>query len=293
MAVIEVTTRIGCPVACRYCPQAELQNAYRRRSDIDMMSRDIFRSCLEHIPSGVAIHFSGMGEPWSNPDCTAMVLDAHERGFAVMASTTLVGMTPSDVQRLQGVPFIVMNIHLPSDGSGGENIRVDRHYLDLLTRLLASGLNIRLRYLGDSLHTKVSALVGGQAARHIRTHTRAGNISLADVPSPKQRRGRLGCRRGLRQNVLLPNGEVSICCMDYGLRHILGSLLDMEYEDLFRGAAFAGIRSGLGNNGRNILCRSCDAFAYRSNRVSDLYFRSLLPLLRRMRDEQPQRGNLR
>lgn len=293
MAVIEVTTRIGCPVACRYCPQAELQGAYRRRSDLNVLGRDVFRACLDHIPAGVAIHFSGMGEPWSNPDCTAMVLDAHERGFAVMASTTLAGMTPEDASRLLGVPFTELNIHLPSDGSGGETIRVDQRYFDLLRRLLAGGLNIKLRYLGDRPHPRVSAMLAERDIQHVAMHTRAGNRRQPDVPAPGRRRGRIGCQRGFRQGVLLPNGEVVLCCMDYGLRHVLGSLLHADYEDLFRGAAFAAIRAGLGDDNANILCSSCDAFAYRSNSLTDLYYRSLKPRLLKIRDRRDRRGRQR
>ncbi len=291
--MIEVTTRIGCPVACRFCPQFELKNAYRRRSGRNLMSREIFRACLERIPTSIAIHFSGMGEPWSNPECTTLVLDAHESGFTVMASTTLVGMTLDDVQRLQGVPFTVMNIHLPSDGSGGETIRVDRQYLDLLARLLASDLNIRLRYLGDRPHTRVSALVGKRAVQHVTMHTRAGNRKLADVPAPGHRHGKIGCQRDLRQNVLLPNGEVVLCCMDYGLRHVLGNLLYTDYENLFQGAAFSSILGGLQDDSQNILCRSCDAFAYRCNILSNFYFRSLRPLLRNIHNRRPWQGSQR
>jgi len=32
--------------------------------------------------------------------------------------------------------------------------------------------------------------------------------------------------------VLLPNGDVSLCCMDYGLDHIIGNLHKQTYEDV-------------------------------------------------------------
>jgi hypothetical protein len=293
MDVMEVTTRVGCPVACRYCPQEMLRSAYRRRSGPTLLSREVFQECLDHIPAGVAIHFSGMGEPWSNPDCTEMVLDAHRRGFSLMASTTLTGMTPDDVERLREVPFSVLNIHLPSDGSGGESLRVDRHYLDLLGRLLASGLPVRLRYLGERPHPRLKALLEGRAVQRVTMHTRAGNCRLGDRPDPGRRRGRLACRRRLRQNVLLPNGEVVLCCMDYGLRHVLGSLRRSDYAELFRGAVFSQVLQGLAGGGQDILCRSCDAFAYRANPLSDLYVHSLRPILTKIRDQGRRTGGPR
>jgi len=41
-----------------------------------------------------------------------------------------------------------------------------------------------------------------------------------------------GCIEKLYHNVVLPNGDVSLCCMDYGLEHIIGNLLDQSYEEV-------------------------------------------------------------
>ncbi|MER9007171.1 SPASM domain-containing protein [Mesorhizobium sp. M0862] len=37
------------------------------------------------------------------------------------------------------------------------------------------------------------------------------------------------------RNVLLPNGDVTLCCTDFERRHVLGNLLRDEYADLFEG----------------------------------------------------------
>ena len=34
-------------------------------------------------------------------------------------------------------------------------------------------------------------------------------------------------------NVVLPNGDVALCCMDYALKHIIGNLLKTDYWSLF------------------------------------------------------------
>ncbi|WP_352959622.1 SPASM domain-containing protein [Mesorhizobium sp. M0778] len=36
------------------------------------------------------------------------------------------------------------------------------------------------------------------------------------------------------RNVLLPNGDVTLCSKDFERRHVLGNLLRDEYEDLLR-----------------------------------------------------------
>ena len=40
------------------------------------------------------------------------------------------------------------------------------------------------------------------------------------------------CTERLYHNVCLPNGDVSLCCMDYGLKYIIGNLLTQEYDDI-------------------------------------------------------------
>jgi len=41
-----------------------------------------------------------------------------------------------------------------------------------------------------------------------------------------------GCIEDLYHNVVLPNGDVSLCCMDYGLTHIIGNIFTEEYTDI-------------------------------------------------------------
>jgi hypothetical protein len=41
-----------------------------------------------------------------------------------------------------------------------------------------------------------------------------------------------GCLEKMYHNVMLPNGDVSLCCMDYGLKHILGNLYEQDYEEI-------------------------------------------------------------
>jgi len=66
------------------------------------------------------------------------------------------------------------------------------------------------------------------------------------------------------QNVVLPNGDVVLCCMDYDCKHVLGNINEHSLVDLRKQAAFREI---LKENARtefstNSLCRTCtDAVA--------------------------------
>lgn len=50
MLTIEITTKIGCQVNCRNCPQEKLIKAYIQRSSVLEMSMETLTSCLETIP---------------------------------------------------------------------------------------------------------------------------------------------------------------------------------------------------------------------------------------------------
>lgn len=57
------------------------------------------------------------------------------------------------------------------------------------------------------------------------------------------------CRRSpeFKQNVCLPNGDVYLCCMDYGLDHKLGNSLNTNFNDLQRKQSYE-------------LCRFCEDY---------------------------------
>ncbi len=92
-------------------------------------------------------------------------------------------------------------------------------------------------------------------------HTRALNVSISSKRPPKKRRYRMDCKNNLKHNVLLPNGDVVLCCMDYGMKHILGNLLSSDYNSLFSSKEFLFVKEGLKNDSLDILCRYCEEFA--------------------------------
>jgi hypothetical protein len=53
--------------------------------------------------------------------------------------------------------------------------------------------------------------------------------------------------------------------MDYGLKHVLGNLLSDSYESLFLSPEFRRIKAGTENEEIDILCRTCEDFAYRQS----------------------------
>jgi hypothetical protein len=279
MRGMEITTKIGCTNSCCYCPQERLIEAYMKKSNVLLMSFDVFKTCLDKIPSNVEIIFSGFSEPWLNPECTKMVLYAHEKGHKISVFTTLVGMKPSDIELLEPIPFEGFFVHLPTE-QGLEKIRVDDEYLKILERLSKSKIKVRyhVQDLGD-IHPAVKPLIHTRI-NNWQTCSRAGNIKLKDIPPPKKRRGVIGCRRNLEYNVLLPNGDVVLCCIDFGLQHILGNLLESDYDSLFKGKEFMRVKKGLSDESSEILCRYCTFWTYNASLSAKIH-NKYLPKLKK------------
>jgi len=260
---MEITTVIGCKVSCDYCPQKKFVAAYKKRSDIFRFALDDFKKLLAKIPADVEIFFCGMSEPFLNPECAEMIAYTHRKGHKISIDTTLVGMTPKDVERLKEIPLQFLAIHLPSD-QGYENIIVDQQYFKLLNSVTGGGLDyakLYLHYYGESLHKDIKL----DKAVKIPLYSRGGSIKISDLQLPQRAKGKIGCRRNLRYNILLPNGDVILCSTDWEMKHILGNLHETDYEQLFTGDSFMNILAGLKNEKNDILCRFCESHMYDKN----------------------------
>jgi len=257
MRTIDITTNVGCSVRCAFCPQDKLLPAYRDRGGPRQMTFAAFREILRKIPPDTALDFSGMAEPWLNPDCTEMLLHAHERGYEVAAFTTTIGMDEADVARIQSIPFRRFVVHLP-DTERYSKIEMSDAYLQILANIVGSGIPNREFMTMGTLPREVAAVIGRRIKR-TRMMSRAGN--LTNVRAPERLAGPIRCRScgdSLDHNMLLPNGDVILCCMDYGLRHVLGNLLVSDYRELFESESFKRVQAGLDDDSFDILCRYCE-----------------------------------
>ena len=244
--VMELTTMIGCPLMCTFCPQDNLRENYGEKTKY-MQPMDLMMA-LSKLPKNTRIDFSGMSEPWANPEATMMLEMALYMGFKVAIYTTLYGMTdPKRVKKALENHFNqveVVMLHLP-DANGNmkgwkyseewlENLKVISHLkipcgVGAMT-MDGSGL------VAPELQSIVGRLAGWQG------HTRADSLNLEQIKgqgislTPRNEFA-LTCRSTpfFDRNVLLPNGDVVLCCMDYDLKHIIGNLLKQSYEEIFKG----------------------------------------------------------
>jgi hypothetical protein len=256
MKVLEVTTNVGCPVKCSYCPQDAFLKAYGDGKKV--LSLTDFTTALNKIPEGAEVVFSGFSEPWKNKNCTEMVLRSHAKGHKVTVYTTLVGMKFDDVEKMKDVPFAGFCVHLPSIG-GSESIPIENEYLGALgyVKRLVKGVTFAAFGLIDE---KISAIVGN--VPFSTTEMMASRCGL--VPKCGKgldRSGPIRCHSQdtdmLDHNVLLPDGRVVLCCMDFGMKYVLGNLLKQDYESLFTGKVADKVRAGLRGE-KQVLCHKCE-----------------------------------
>jgi radical SAM protein with 4Fe4S-binding SPASM domain len=192
-----------------------------------------FSACLDKIPSDVRVHFSGFSEPFLNDECTDMIVYAAERGHWIVIYTTLVGFTASDAARLNNTVF-KMIVHVP-DAHTRYNKTEFYEKLDLLTEY-------NIPYTAETVTNIID---------------RAGNLSSG--PALDRISGKIKCTDNRHlQNVLLPNGDVVLCCMDYSLKYRLGNLIEQEYEDLFNSSNFRRVIHGMKDDSIDIMCRKCN-----------------------------------
>jgi len=249
---LEVTTVIGCPLACVYCPQKLLLSQYPATAAREL-DFEGFKRILSTVPNYVRVDFSGMAEPWTARDATLMFLHALDQGHPVAVYTTLFGMDDKDVAALVDsiYSFTAQNplcLHLPDDEGRARGFRPSAEYQEHLRSVLDAmnavvnakgndgGLQMMTMSSSGRLHPSIANLLpSGLGA--FGAISRAGTVDEELAPRVMHEAPVI-CQSSPHydHNNVLPNGDVILCCMDYGCRHILGNLLADSYESLFYSA---------------------------------------------------------
>ncbi len=260
MPTLEITTMIGCPMRCTFCPQDKLAANYPQDA-VRALSLDKFILILNKVPKHVRIDFSGLAEPWANRFATDMLAYALGSGYNVAIYTTLQGMRePERVRNLiagYSDKVEVVVVHLPDARGNMRGFRDSEQYREALA-IFRKIDGVRFMAMGESV-------AGSVDMKNWSPQTRAGNLDLQAIedqqvlPDP-QVRTPLVCSMTpfYDQNVLLPNGDVVLCCMDYSVKHRLGNLLTDDYYDLFKSQGMGHLVSeNMKYGASDSLCRNC------------------------------------
>jgi organic radical activating enzyme len=260
---MEITTNIltkGCVVNCVFCPQGTLLNVYKGDK---IMSLDNFKMALDKIPKEITIIFSGFSEPWLNKQCTEMVLYAYEKKHPISIFTTGIGMDIEDIDKIKHIPFSLgpknpiidingkpvrnggFSLHIPDNENYSKHPITEKYIalLEHIKKIKNSISNFEVISMG-TVHEKIKHIF--PTATVIKLWSRADNLLKEKDLKPELvalnnkyemvyqgiKPMTCNCDEKLYHNVLLPNGDIVLCCMDYSLDNILGNLYAQEYNDI-------------------------------------------------------------
>lgn len=258
----EFTLAIGCRLNCKYCPQEKLVHKYTElfgNNKLEMSFED-FKTCLSKIEKGAGISIGGMVEPFHNKDCAKMIQYAYEEGYHITFATSLEGATEEDYRILKNVDFADFILHIP-DAEGNSKFSLSEEYL-VLFKKFNKEFPVNAYSCHGEVHESVRPYLNPKILFSDTMMDRAGNLENSDLKHVSHT-GPLICGNGTFERRtgwtpdILPNGTVVLCCMDYGMDHILGNILEQDWDEIFEGKEYLSFEEGLDKEKSPLLCRKC------------------------------------
>lgn len=263
--MMEITTKIGCSVNCRYCPQGILLKAYYQTGNEDKsMSFETFKKCVDKMPINTLIEFAGFTEPFLNKDCIKMIQYAKNKGYRVNLFTTLKGANKNIIEELKKIQFEEFVLHV-SDVEGYANLPITEEYLMLIDSLVKAKKPNGDDFIDyvcsqGTIPIRIKECLGENVRVFISLTDRAGNLNDEHLFKKKNIIGSIQCELShtINHNVLLPDGRVVLCAQDYGMKHVLGNLLTTSYIDVVFSKEAEIIKKSMSKQkNKDILCRNC------------------------------------
>lgn len=276
---VEISTQMGCANNCSYCPQKLFVSSYflAHQKTESKLSFENFKKYLSKIPKEITITFSGMTEPFFNPEALDMVEYAVNEGRIVSVNTTLRGMSKEEIDRLISLDIKYFAIHTP-DADRNIKLEASDEYLENLEYFYKKSDINKTDYLViGKADQKVKKILGDDLC-NLPICTRADNLDLKndnpDIIQKPENNYALnvpvicGCKFNdgdsedpfkIEKSILLPDGSLILCCNDYAIKHILGNLKHNTYEEIMSGEEMTRIIASMKcENDYCILCRTCD-----------------------------------
>ena len=269
--VLEISTIMGCTVNCRFCPQDVMLKSYYEKDRMRqrVMTVENFSVILRHTPSDCIIDFSGMTEPFNNPDCLEMIQMACEADRKVYLFTTLAGVDEETMDKLLELPVYYVTLHV-ADKCGYADIPTTETYYRNVEKAVSAKKKDGSPFI-DFINAqtdpdeRVAEIVRGKYEVMRSVQNRAGNVKTEGAQKresliePREKIKCCFCGDDLSNSVVLPDGTLLICNMDYGMKHVLGNLYEEDYDTIrSKGELQRVLRAMKGEEDmEELLCRSC------------------------------------
>lgn len=250
----EFSLAASCPVRCQACPQDVLARAYGRSTRY--LSPEAFETALAKIPPEYDICIAGFSEPYLNRHCSDFIRRIVEAGRTLRLFTTAMFSTDDDIDLLCSLPTYRVRfavIHVP-DALGRMRLMGCSwdDYRRRLRRLGACSFPIGFAcHAGRNYALEIADICGRRPCDQ-DLNTRGGNIR-ADWIRETNHDEPLVCMG--RSGLMLPDGRVLPCCMDWGLEHVMGNLLVDGWDFIQNSPGRQRIRENLAKPAG--LCQRC------------------------------------
>ena len=264
LTALDLTLIVGCKLNCHYCPQNILienyfkDNPKRQR----MLKFDDFKIILDKVERGSTIGFVGLAEVFLNPACADMIVYADKMGYKISLYTTLVGMTMEDLEKIRGIQFDRLVLHIP-DAEYNSKFDVTNEYVEILRRF-HQYFPIDFYSCHGSVHPAIIDIIDKEKYSKLEPQNRAGNLDMEEFERFDWK-GKISCYRVWSAAAwsvsfmpeLLPDGTVLYCCQDYGLKHQLGNLINQSWKEICNGKEYKRVIDGFSDDTVDTLCRQC------------------------------------
>ena len=252
---LEITSTIGCTMMCSYCPQKLITSVSTKEQNQKKLVFDEFKDFVKNIPKDTQINWTGYTEPLLHDDFDKFVSYLNEKKFKQSISTTMHGRTKSQEFMSVYNNFEWVNFHLP-DNKFLMKLKVTDDYLEKLKNAIICQTknykkNVTFQVIGENFETRVKNLLDDLSKKKIissknikitkTVNSRSDSLDLDSINDFKLRTIKNNIKsnyyycskKRLNQAVMLPDGSTNICCMDYSLQGIVGTLKSKKLNEIY------------------------------------------------------------
>ncbi len=276
---IQIQTQSGCNARCIFCPNKYLYN----KLEHGKMTEELFRKIIDEIAKEEGVERVSlylMNEPTLDrtlPEKVAYAKSKLKKNVEVAIDTNGSGLTQEMIDGLidAGLDRLLVSIQGFSKETY-EKIMVGLNYektMENMERLIETvkrkgakkpKIIVSMVTCGINEHEvrkfkKFWRSKGVKAASSV-VKNRGGLIEESKELFPYGLKGRVSCARPFRDAVILYNGDMPLCCMDWERRVILGNVLKSSIKEVWLGDRLQKIRECF-NAGRleelPDICKNC------------------------------------
>lgn len=212
------------------------------------MTVDNYKRMLANVADTTRnIDFSGYTEPLHNPCWFDIFRHTLDQGYTVTLFSTLAGASRDDLDRLSELAINRIYVHLLDHIAQPEKLAF------FIKRCREHNRDVLFIYFDEDGHKLAAAFQDQVSCERWTAHSRAGLVEVGRRYLP----GAISCCEQREFcSVVLPNGDVHVCCMDFALQYRIGNLLESTLSNIHYSDAARAFRATMTST-RDGICNHC------------------------------------